>query len=142
MIFLLIGYLIGKLGFLKYQDITRKKNEKYYFIQVGVFSNDDFINQWNKMDMKDIIMEYKENKNYIYCAITRDLEVVERIMKIYEKKGQQTNYLEKYIPNEELKNNVEQFDLLVKTSSVEEEILKIEEVVLATYEEIMKKYDE
>ena len=39
--------------------------------------------------------------------------------------------------NEEFANNVTQFDLLVKESSSSEDVLTIEEVVLANYEEII-----
>ena len=43
------------------------------------------------------------------------------------------------LSNEEFFNNVTQFDLLIENSETEEEILTIEEVVLANYEEIIKK---
>ena len=41
--------------------------------------------------------------------------------------------------NEEFDHNVEQFDLLINSATNKEEILTIEEVVLANYEEIIKK---
>ena len=44
---------------------------------------------------------------------------------------------EKVKNNEEFANNVTQFDLLVKESSSSEDVLTIEEVVLANYEEII-----
>lgn len=119
-----------------------KKNEKYYFLQEGIYSNNEFLEQTSKMDLKTIIIEYKNNKIAVYCAITRDMEVVDRIMKLYEAKGIKLELIEKYLHNEEFKNNVEQFDLLIKTSQSEEEILKIEEVVIANYEELIKKYNE
>ena len=41
--------------------------------------------------------------------------------------------------NEEFNNNVTQFDLLINATTSEKEILTIEKVVLANYEEIIKK---
>ena len=40
------------------------------------------------------------------------------------------------LDNEEFSNNVVQFDWLVKDSEYEDDILTIEEVVLANYEEL------
>ena len=142
MISLLCGFLIGKLGYLKYQDLTMKQNEKYYFLQEGIYSNNEFIEHINKLNIKNYLIENKNNKIIVYCAITRDLEVVERIMKIYEEKGKTIDLIERYLHNEEFKNNVDQFDLLINANTTEEEILKIEEVVIANYEEIIKKVNE
>ena len=58
------------------------------------------------------------------------------IKKIYEDMGYQIYLMDKTINNEEFSNNVTQFDLLVSESDSSEDILTIEEVVLANYEEI------
>ena len=142
LLFLLCGYIIGKLTFLKYQDYKMKKLDKYYFLEEGIYSNNEFIEVADTLNLRNYLLEYQNNNIVIYCAITRDMEVVERIMKIYEEKGKNIKYIEKYLHNEEFKNNVEQFDLLVKTTEQEEEIETIEKVVIANYEEIIKKYNE
>ena len=59
-------------------------------------------------------------------------------MKIYEDDGYNIYIKEKYLSNEEFYNNVTQFDLLIKDSNDTSNILTIEEVVLANYEEIIK----
>ena len=40
------------------------------------------------------------------------------------------------VNSKEFSNNLDQFDLLIKSSNTNDDILKIEEVVLANYEEI------
>ena len=59
-------------------------------------------------------------------------------MKIYEDDGYNIYLKEKYLSNEEFYNNVTQFDLLIKDNNDTSNILTIEEVVLANYEEIIK----
>ena len=56
---------------------------------------------------------------------------------IYEEKNIKLSIVEKRYSSEELKNNIEQFDFLILSAKDKDEILKIEEVVLASYDEII-----
>ena len=58
---------------------------------------------------------------------------------IYENKGYQIYIKEQNLSNEEFYNNVTQFDILINSTNKESEILTIEEVVLANYEELIKR---
>ena len=117
---------------------TFKEETKYYFLQDGIYSNLDILKENTKnLDVKLINEEI--NKYYVYLAITTKEETAEKIKKIYDKKGYQTYIKEINLANEEFYNNVIQFDLLIEHTNKEEEILTIEEVVLANYEEIIKK---
>lgn len=132
--FILFGFCIGKMIFTKISIPSFKNDgERYYFLQEGVYYSTDQLK-----NIKQSILEYRDNKIYVYSGITKDLEVAEKIINLYLDKNIQLSIKEKYISNEELKNNVEQFDLLIKSSKDKDEILKIEEVVLANYEEIIK----
>ena len=46
---------------------------------------------------------------------------------------------EKHLSSEEFSTNVEQFDLLIRETKDIDQVLTIEEVILANYEEIIKK---
>ena len=83
------------------------------------------------------IIEKTKDKIYIYVGITKNIEVAERLVNIYEKDNIKLSIIEKYLSNEELKNNIEQFDFLILSSNDKDEILKIEEVIMASYEEII-----
>lgn len=139
-IFIIIGILIGKFIFLE-KDLLKifKTKDRYYFLQEGVYNNDT-LNE-KSISIKNAIMENKDNKIYVYVGITKDEEIAEQIINIYKNKNINLSIKEKYIPNEEFKNNVEQFDLLIKTSKTEDEVIKIQEVVLANYEEIIKNLE-
>jgi hypothetical protein len=116
-------------------DLTnmRKRGEKYYFLQEGVYNSDEKLT-----NLKQKIMEYQDNKIIVYVGITKSLEVAEKILNIYDQNHISLSITERYFMNEELKNNIEQFDYLILSSNDSDEILKIEEVVLANYEEILK----
>jgi len=92
----------------------------------------------NKSESNFYFLENPNNKN-IFVAITKDLEVAERIMNIYNKDNIKLDLKEVYLRSEELKINIEQFDLLSKKATTKDELLKIQEVVCANYEEIVKR---
>ena len=111
--------------------------ESYYFIQEGVYYDKEILdNNLNKIGQK--IIDYKNDKFYVYVGITKDKDVANKLQKIYEKKGFHTIQKEKYLENEEFSNNVTQFDLLINATDITDEILTIEEVVLANYDELIK----
>lgn len=137
LLFILLGFILGK----KYIKIEQPKEVKYYFLQQGEYDNNKIFEE-NISNLKEKVMEYKDNKIYLYIGITKDIEIAEKLKEIYNNKGIPLKVEEKYLTSEEFSINLDQLDLLVKESSTEEEILKIQEVVLATYEEMLKKEEE
>lgn len=136
-VFILIGFCIGRMLFSETSFINlNKAKDRYYFIQEGEYHNDNIFDSVSNIKQK--LLEYNNNKIYVYLAITKDLEVAEKITDIYNEKDTKVIIKEKYLKNEELKNNIEQFDLLIKSSKTTDEILKIQEVAIANYKEIMK----
>ena len=135
---IIFGYYLGNFIFNDLNINKLKKEEKYYFLQEGVYNNKDNLNN-NISNLTNKIIDYKNNKYYVYVGITKDLEVAEKLMKIYEKDGFNIYIKEKGLSSEEFSTNVSQFDLLIKENEDDNQILTIEEVVLANYEEIIKK---
>lgn len=138
--FICLGFLMGDLIFNNRDlilDSINSRGEVYYFIQEGVYSDKEILeNNLSKLDHK--IIDYNNNRFYVYVGITKSKEVAEKLQKIYTKKGVQVIQKEKYLENEEFSSNVAQFDLLIDETDVTEEILTIEEVVLANYDELIK----
>ena len=89
------------------------------------------------MDLK--VVDELDNKYYVYLGITKDENIAKRLKEIYESEGYQIYIKELSLSNEEFNNNVTQFDLLINATTSEKEILTMEKVVLANYEEIIKK---
>ena len=115
-------------------------NEKktYYFIQEGVYSSTSSM-QENTKDLLVKTVDSKNDKQYVYLGITRDEKNAKKLKEIYENKGYQIYIKEQNLSNEEFYNNVTQFDILINSTNKESEILTIEEVVLANYEELIKR---
>ena len=135
-----IGYIAGR-KYLEAFSLNQKNVKNYYFLREGIYENKNIFEE-TQTNLRKKIMEYSNDKIYIYVAITRNIEVAEAIQKIYKKNGTDLQIEERKIENEELSISVEQFDLLIDKITTEEELLKIEEVVLASYEEIMKNREE
>lgn len=139
-LFAVIGSLLGiKIYKYNYNSLNEvaSSNNNYYFLQEGVYEQKDNLNNaLKKLDQK--IVTYKNNKYYVYVGITKNKNTVSKLKKIYQKKGLNLTEKVQTINNEEFLNNVLQFDSLIASSSTEDEILTIEEVILANYDEIIQ----
>ena len=139
--FITLGTILGIFLRNSYKDNLLGafgEGKIYYFLQEGVYSNKDIMTE-NTKDLNIKLVNEENGKYYVYLGITRDEENVKKIKEIYNTKGYQLYIKEINLSNEEFYNNVTQFDLLIKNTTKEVEILTIEEVVLANYEEIIKK---
>lgn len=135
-VFILIGIFCSRyISNINAKSIFNS-GELYYFVQEGVYTNKKIMNNDLK-DIKNRAIISKNNKYYVYVGISKDLEIAKLIKKIYEDKGYQIYIKELSVDDKEFSSNVEQFDLLIKNSNNDEDILTIESVVLANYEEII-----
>ena len=138
LIFTLLGTLTGLIINTNHNKQIRTFNEekKYYFLQEGIYSNEkNMLENTKELDSKLVINE--NNKYYVYLGITKEEKIAQKIKNIYQNKGYSLYIKEINISNEEFYNNVTQFDLLINNTNKENEILTIEEGVLANYEEII-----
>ncbi len=127
LIYIIIGYILGSIIFKSKIDLIKNITNKeiYYFIE-------EKGSNVTKASVKDY-----ENI-YIKKGISRNLDTANKIKSILEEQNKNVIIKEKYLTNKEFKETVTQFDNLIKETSSQEEILKIEEVVIATYEEILR----
>lgn len=137
--FIIVGFFIGQILFGEKIELIKRlqKGDTYYFLEEGVYNN--YNNIQNNLNITRRIIENKNNKYHVYIGITRDKEVLEKLKKIYKKENINISVKEKMLESQEFKTNVEQFDLLIKKTKDSDQVLTIEEVVIANYEEIVKK---
>lgn len=140
LIFIVLGFLLGEFIFTDKIELIKKlqKGDTYYFLEEGVYNDYNSISN-NLSDIGKKIIVNKDNKYHVYVGITKDLEVLEKIKKIYEKKNINVYPKEIILSSRFFSTNVDQFDLLIKDTKDNDQILTIEEVVLSNYEEIIKK---
>ena len=139
LILIILGFFLGQIIFSDKIELMKKlqKGDTYYFLGEGIYNSYDSIQ--NNININRKIIESKNNKYYVYVGITRDKEVLEKLKEIYKKKNISLYTKEIILSSPEFKTNVEQFDLLIKNTKDYDQILTIEEVVIANYEEIIKK---
>lgn len=138
--FILLGALSGRFLYYKLEGVetTFNNQDVYYFLQEGVYSNEDIMNE-NTKKLNSKLITSSDNKYYVYLGITKNLDNAKKIEKLYEDEGYDIYLKELSFSNEEFSANVEQFDKLIENTSDLDDILTIEEVVLSNYEEIMRK---
>ncbi len=127
LIYIIIGYILGNVLFKSKIDLIKNITNKeiYYFIE-------EKGNNITKTSIKGY------DNLYIKKGISRDLETANKIKSILEEQNKKVTIKEKYLTNKEFKETVTQFDNLINETQSHEEILKIEETVIATYEEILR----
>lgn len=143
LIILIVGIIIGNKIHKATDSFKKvfKEDEIYYFLQEGVYNSQQILEEnTNKLNFK--VIEELDSKYYVYLGITRSTSIASKLKEIYENKGYNIYIKEINLNNQEFKSNLEQFDLLINSTQNEEEILTIEEVVLANYEEIIKNSKE
>ena len=135
-----MGYLLGEFFFGDGRRYFEKLQmmDHYYFLLEGVYSDETLL-QRDLRNLSQKVVDHQENQYYVYVGITKDKEVAEVLKHIYEKMGFQVYEKMRSLSSMEFSENVQQFDLLIKETEDEEQILTIEKVVLANYEEILKK---
>lgn len=127
LIYIIIGYILGNILFKSKIDLIKNITNKeiYYFIE-----------EKGSNITKTSIKGY--DNLYIKKGISRDLETANKIKSILEEQNKKVTIKEKYLTNKEFKETVTQFDNYINETQSHEEILKIEETVIATYEEILR----
>lgn len=139
LIFLVTGIILGRKIYLATNNYDVKTNTStYYFIQEGVYSNKKILDE-NIKYLNSKVIETIDDKYHVYLGITKDYNIALKLKQIYESEGYQIYIKEVTLDNMEFSNNLEQFDLLIENANNKNEILTIEEVVLANYEEIIQK---
>ena len=132
------GIILNNTYKEKLSNSFLNEEKTYYFIQEGVYSSTSSM-QENTKDLLVKTVDSKNDKQYVYLGITRDEKNAQKLKEIYENKGYQIYIKEQNLSNEEFYNNITQFDILINSTNKESEILTIEEVVLANYEELIKR---
>lgn len=137
-VFVVLGAICGNYLYEKAPESISvfRENDTYYFLQEGAYSSKKIM-QENVKDLTNKLTTFEDNKYYVYVGITKNKKNALKIQKIYEDIGYQIYIKEVVLDNEEFANNVTQFDLLVNESESSEDVLTVEEVVLANYEEII-----
>ena len=136
----ILGGICGNILYQKYKDTsyTFLENNKIYFLQEGVYDSIDSYNR-NTKDINPKLVINDDKNYYVYVGISKSLDGIKKIKKVYDKKGYNTYQKELAVNDQLFLTNLEQYDILLESAKTTDDILTIEEVVLSNYEEIIKK---
>jgi sulfur transfer complex TusBCD TusB component (DsrH family) len=137
-VFLTLGTICGNFLYQKAPNSISvfQQDSSYYFLQEGVYTSKDVMQESIK-DIPHKLVVFKDDMYYVYVGITKSEKNADKIQKIYEELGYQIHITTESLDNEEFSSNVTQFDLLVEEAESSEDVLTVEEVILANYEELI-----
>ena len=134
-----LGAVLGNFLFEQYKledkSVVREVNS-IYFVMEGSYGT----LEQAKEATKDIEVKLitKEDANYVvYLAITRNNDNLEKLEKIYNDLKINTTIKKMSIDDEEFLATLEQMDLLIDKTTSQDEILAVNEVILANYQEFV-----
>ena len=137
---LVIGFLISNFFLKQYKSYDGIKvsgtGEKLYFIQYGVFSNLESLEE-NTINLQNYIYNEADNFYYVYVGITKNEENANKIVDYYKKQGYDTLIKEFQITNKNFINILEKYDEILKETSDNTAISSIINQVLSKYEEVV-----
>lgn len=134
----LVGFVMGKFMFNQYDSgvaLTSNlvEKESLYFLQQGVYSSIDSMNQ-NTSSLPYYIYTEEDNKFYVYVGITKDN--LEKVKGYYQDKGYDIYIKTIEVSNEAFLEVFNQYEQLLKNTTDENAISAIISGVLAKYEEL------
>lgn len=108
--YIILGYFLGSIIFRSKINLINPNKTLYFFLE--------------------------ENNNCL--GITKDYEIAENLKDILEDNGKNITIKKKYLSNKEFSNNISEADNIINTNLSNNEILKVEDMVMETYQEIIK----
>ena len=136
---IVLGSLLGNFLFKQYQEEDRTvfyDREQVYFFQEGSYDNlERATKATENLDTKIIVKE--DAKYYVYLAITQDIHNKEKLEKMYKDMGINVTVKKMNVSNSSFITCLEQMDGLMEKTKEKEEILPINRVILANYEELV-----
>lgn len=137
---LIIGFFLCNFFLKQYNGFDGIKvsgtGEKLYFIQYGVFSSLESLEE-NTISLQNYVYNEQDNLYYVYVGITRLEENAQKIVSHYKKLGYDAVIKEFEITNKSFFNMLVTYDEVLKNTTDETAISSIINQVLAKYEEVV-----
>ncbi len=138
LISIFLGSFCGKIVFNHYQEneMVFQEKSKVYFLQQGVYSQKDTLDE-NVAKLTASTYTLEDGEYHVYVGITKNSKNVDKIVEMYKDLGISLYMKEVSISNAEFINNLEQYDILLKSAQTKDEIMAVNKVILASYDELI-----
>lgn len=135
----LVGLGLGLYLFSQYEnklETVFQGDEIIYILQIGVYSSEENAKKYSTK--VDYYIIHHDDKYYrVYGAITHNKDLINRLKEYLIAKGNDIYVREIPINNLEFLELLKQYDLLLQSSSGDDELLQIEKQILSKYEELI-----
>lgn len=129
----LISVLFGLYIYTNYKNEEKIDPEKIYLLQIGAYKNSDNVTKVTKMVNYNYV-EYNNGIYYIYVGITNNKDVLDKLLKLYENKGNNIYIKEKKTTNKEFIEYLKAHDKIINSITEDKLIEEIEKEILKKYE--------
>ncbi len=115
-----LSYLMAKIIFMEYKSdkviALSKTGDKYYFLQLGVYSSYDSMLD-NSSKLSNYIYTNSDDKYYVFTCISKNKENMNKMESYYKESGFDTYVKEFILDDNELSNTVSKVDLLLSETT-------------------------
>lgn len=134
------GIILGRLTFDKYENLTVentiKLDDGVYMLKYGIYDSFDLM--INDMSSIERFVYIKENEKYkAYIAISKSMDNINKIKKIYDNKNYNLEIEQVNIDNNEFILNLDEYEKLLDACEDEKSILIVVNQILSCYEKLV-----
>lgn len=134
---ILLGLFLGTTFYKQYEKEQHLDNEyNSYLLQLGVYNSKEEMNKKVKNIDSYMVIE-RNNKYYVYLGISTKKKNAEKLKEVFNEQNIDASIKKSVINNIEFMSNLEQFDILLDNATNNEDIMKVNEVILSSYEEMV-----
>lgn len=137
-----IGFLCGKFMFNQYDSkinikpVFGQKNNKVYFIEQGVYSSKESMEE-NVKGFTSYIYDTIDGQYYVYIAITQNKENATKLEEYFKNLGYNISIKEFNVDNELFIAKLKEYDALLSGTNDNKAIKTIINQTLEKYEELI-----
>lgn len=134
---ILLGLFLGTTFYKQYEKEQHLDNEyNSYLLQLGVYNSKEEMNKKVKNIDSYMVIE-RNNKYYVYLGISTKKKNALKLKEVFNEQNIDVSIKKSVINNIEFMSNLEQFDILLDNATNNEDIMKVNEVILSSYEEMV-----
>lgn len=139
---LISGAFLGKFTFDKYDNLNVKQvanlDNSVYMLKYNTYlSEDEMSNDLKTLDRYIYIV--KDNKYYVYLAITKTLDNANKMLNLYTLKNIKLQIEKVSLDNDEFISNLNEYEKLLSATEDEKSLLIIQRQILACYTSLVVK---
>ncbi len=133
-----LGFYGAKIAyeFYKLKTVVTEVSHNAYAIQYGVYTNPETLTSILS-DLENYVISLEDGKYYVYLGFTTNYKNLSKIRNMYEDSGTEVYVREVFIDNQEFVSSLEQYDILLDSVNLEEDIVSVNKAILSSYDEII-----